>query len=238
MLPLIILGLAVTSCVSGKKYTTADARAERLQQENEATHRQLNESRLYTMKLTEEKTILQKERDAVQQEYSAIQNELMILSSESNMTIRSQAQRLKNLQDIIHSQTVKSTELKDAIARALLNYSTDELIVSQRDGKVFVALEEKLLFKSGSDEVDPKGKEALKSLATVLNTSKDFSVAIEGHTDNVPIKTQRFKDNWDLSTARASSIVRILTKEYGFDAATHNSNRQGRVSAYKPQQHS
>jgi len=74
------------------------------------------------------------------------------------------------------------------------------------------------MYKSGSDVVDPKGKAALKSLATVLNSSNDFTVAIEGHTDDVPIKTNRFEDNWDLSTARASSIVRILTKDNGFDS--------------------
>ena len=74
------------------------------------------------------------------------------------------------------------------------------------------------LFKSGSDVVDSKGKAALKSLATVLNSSKDFTVAIEGHTDDVPIKTKMFEDNWDLSTARATSIVRILTVDNGFDS--------------------
>jgi len=75
-----------------------------------------------------------------------------------------------------------------------------------------------LLFKSGSDVVDPKGKEALKTLAQVLNSTKDITVMIEGHTDNVPIKTMLFKDNWDLSTARATAIVRILTRDNGFDS--------------------
>ena len=84
-----------------------------------------------------------------------------------------------------------------------------------------------MLFKSGSDVVDPKGKEALKSLANVLNSTSDFTVDIEGHTDDVPIKTQRFKDNWDLSTARASSIVRILTRDYGFDAARITASGKG-----------
>jgi len=100
----------------------------------------------------------------------------------------------------------------------LMNYKTDELSVYTKDGNVYVSLAEKLLFKSGSDVVDPKGKEALKTLAQVLNTTKDITVMIEGHTDNVPIKTSKFKDNWDLSTARATSIVRILTKDDGFDS--------------------
>jgi chemotaxis protein MotB len=134
------------------------------------------------------------------------------------MTIREQATRLKSLQDMMKAQTEKTENLKNSISKALMNYKTDELNVYQKDGKVYVSLAEKLLFKSGSDVVDPKGKAALKTLATVLNSSKDFTVAIEGHTDDVPIKTKRFTDNWDLSTARASSIVRILTNDNGFDS--------------------
>jgi chemotaxis protein MotB len=90
------------------------------------------------------------------------------------------------------------------------------------------------LFKSGSDVVDPKGKEALKSLANVLNSNSDFTVDIEGHTDDVPIKTQRFKDNWDLSTARATSIVRILTKDYGFDATRITVSGKGEFHPVNP----
>jgi chemotaxis protein MotB len=109
------------------------------------------------------------------------------------------------------------TNLKNSIAGALMNYKADELTVYIKDGSVYVSLAEKLLFKSGSDLVNSKGKEALKSLANVINSTKDINVLIEGHTDNVPIKTSQFEDNWDLSAARATSIVRILTKDYGFD---------------------
>jgi chemotaxis protein MotB len=98
-----------------------------------------------------------------------------------------------------------------------MNYKSDELNIIYKDGNVYVSLQEKLLFKSGSDVVDPKGKEALKYLAQVLNNTKDITVNIEGHTDDVPMKTKLMKDNWDLSTARATSIVRILTEDYFFD---------------------
>jgi chemotaxis protein MotB len=223
----LIVGLVFTSCVSGKKFTASEARADKLQKENAIIHNQLNESKMQSMKLKDEMASLQKEKDTFQKEYNSLQNDLMLLSAESNMTIRDQAGRLKELQDIIQSQNDKTTSLKNSISKALLNYKTDELNVYQQDGKVYVSLEEKLLFKSGSDVVDPKGKEALKSLANVLNSTSDFTVDIEGHTDDVPIKTQRFKDNWDLSTARASSIVRILTKDYGFDAARITASGKG-----------
>ena len=83
------------------------------------------------------------------------------------------------------------------------------------DGKVYVAMSDKLLFESGKAIVNAQGKEALGKLAGVLNRQTDIDVYIEGHTDNVPIKTAVFQDNWDLSVIRATSVVRILTETYG-----------------------
>ena len=124
-------------------------------------------------------------------------------------------------------------KLKNTISDALMKYKADELSVYIKDGNVYVSLQEKLLFKSGSDIVDPKGKEALKSLSTVLNSTKDITVIIEGHTDNVPIKTAQFKDNWDLSTARATSILRTMTKDDGFDVNRITASGKGEFHPVK-----
>jgi chemotaxis protein MotB len=117
-------------------------------------------------------------------------------------------------------------KLRKTIADALVNFKPDELSVYIKDGNVYVSLQEKLLFKSGSAVVDPKGKEALGTLASVLNVTPDVNVMIEGHTDTVPIKNAMFADNWALSVARATSIVRILTKDYMLDA--HRITASGR----------
>ena len=207
----LIIGLSLGSCVSKKKFMTSEARANQLQSEKNSTITQLDACNANVMKINAEKSSLEKDN-------TAVLNDLKSLSVESKMTIADQAKRLKNLQNIIQSQRDVMFKLKNTISDALIKYKADELSVYIKDGNVYVSLEEKLLFKSGSDVVDPKGKEALKSLALVLNNTKDISVLIEGHTDNVPIKTKVFKDNWDLSTARATSIVRILTKDYGFDS--------------------
>jgi len=159
----------------------------------------------------------------LQDEKASLKN----IRTESNMTIAEQAKRLQDLKAIIQSQRDVMSNLKNSIADALINYETDELSIYTIDGSVYVSLAEKLLFKSGSDVVDPKGTEALKSLAMVLNKTKDIQVMIEGHTDNVPIKTANFKDNWELSTARAASIVRILTNEYGFDSSRITASGRG-----------
>ena len=188
----------------------SEAQVDKLQKDNAKTLGLLNDCNTQVKILTDDKTSLKNEN-------ALAQNSLKELSTESKMTIADQAKRLKTFQDMIQAQKDVMAKLKNSIADALMNYKTDELSVYIKDGNVYVSLEEKLLFKSGSDVVDPKGKEALKSLAIVLNSTKDITVMIEGHTDNVPIKTKLFKDNWDLSTARATSIVRILTIDYGFD---------------------
>ena len=109
----------------------------------------------------------------------------------------------------------KVKQLLNSVKDALLGFSTDELTVREKDGKVYVAMSDKLLFQSGSARLDKRGEEALGKLAEVLNKQTDIDVFIEGHTDNKPINTVQFKDNWDLSVIRATSVVRILIKNYG-----------------------
>jgi len=207
---ILIISLFFTSCVSSKKLIASEARVDELQKDSSNTHNQLNMCNAQMKNLNKEKSSLQNEN-------AMTQSDLEALAVESNMTIADQAKQLKDFQNIIQSQKDVLNKLKNSIADALMSYKADELSVYMKHGKVYVSLEEKLLFKSGSDVVDPKGKEALKTLANVLNTTKDITVTIEGHTDDVPIKTKQFEDNWDLSTARATSIVRILTKDNSFD---------------------
>ena len=222
----MILILVITSCGPSKKLLDSQAKVDKLQKENASALSQLNECNIKVQNLNAEKTTMQNE-------YASVQNDLKALSAVSKMTIADQAKRLKTLQDMIQAQKDVMTNLQNSIASALLNYTADELSVYIKDGKVYVSLEEKLLFKSGSAVVDPKGKEALKTLAGVLKTTKDVTVNIEGYTDNVPIKTKMFADNWDLSTARSTSIVRILTKDYGFDPNRITASGRGQYHPVK-----
>lgn len=206
----LIAGILLTSCGPGKKLVASRERVTNLKKDSANMHKQLKDCYTQVNTLKDEKAFLQSENATAQQNLKA-------LNTQSKMTIADQAIRLQNLQNIIQSQRDMMNNLKNSITKALLNYSADELSVYIKDGNVYVSMQEKLLFKSGSDVVDPKGKEALAKLAIVLNSTRDITVLIEGHTDNVPIKTKQFKDNWDLSTARATSIVRVLTKDNAFD---------------------
>ncbi len=123
-------------------------------------------------------------------------------------------QALNELRNVIARQDSITKRLNDVLRDALLGFKSDELSVEIKNGKVYVSMSDKLLFKSGSAAVETKGKEAIKVLAGVLEKNPDIDILIEGHTDNVPIKTAVYQDNWDLSVARATSIVRILTVDY------------------------
>jgi chemotaxis protein MotB len=118
---------------------------------------------------------------------------------------------LAELQMAMHKKDSITSALRKAVADALMGFEGKGLTVHMKDGKVYVSLEEKLLFASGKWDVSNQGVTALKDLAKVLEKNPDINVLIEGHTDNVPLTSQnQVKDNWDLSTMRATSIVKIL----------------------------
>ncbi len=159
---------------------------------------------------------------------SSIRNYQQLLASGQNENQKlnaNLAQKISELQDrektiaelqkMIDQQKKKVKDLLNSVKDALLGFSSDELTVREQDGKVYVAMSDKLLFESGKAIVNQQGREALGKLAQVLNKQTDIDVYIEGHTDNVPIKTAVFQDNWDLSVIRATSVVRILTQTYG-----------------------
>ena len=223
----LIIGLSLSSCGPSKKLVSSRALVDKLQKDSTRTHNQLDECNMTVKNLTSDKSSLLSQNNLML-------NDLKVLTTESKMTIADQAKRLKSLQDMMQAQKDVMNNLKNSIADALMNYKSDELSVYTKDGNVYVSLQEKLLFKSGSDVVDPKGKEALKTLAMVLNSAKDITVMIEGHTDSIPIKTNQFKDNWDLSTARATSIVRILTKDNGFDPSRITASGRSEFHPVKP----
>ena len=132
----------------------------------------------------------------------------------TNEQIAAQRQRLEQLQALLDQQQEAAEALRKKIAEALKGFNSNELTIKMKNGKVYISMQESLLFPSGSAVVNPKGKEALSKVAGVLNTSSDININIEGHTDSLPIHTVKFADNWELSTARATSIAHVLIDEY------------------------
>ena len=120
--------------------------------------------------------------------------------------------RMAELEKILDAQKRIVQDLKNKVSEALLGFENNGLTVTMKNGKVYVSLDEKLLFKTASWDIDANGKNALKKLSSVLEKNPDIQVTIEGHTDNVPYNpgNSQLKDNWDLSVKRATTVIRVL----------------------------
>ena len=161
---------------------------------------------------------LQKKEDTLSKTSRALGDKEKYLN-ELNATLRDRENKINELQSVLSKKDSAVTALKNSVTNALLGFKDNGLTVSVKNGKVYVSLEDRLLFQSGSTVVDKKGEEALKQLAKVLEKNSDINVLIEGHTDNVPIASGPIKDNWDLSVMRATAVVKIMTAGTKVDAA-------------------
>lgn len=124
--------------------------------------------------------------------------------------LKLRSEQIDELQSLINAKEAQMQQLKNAISSALHNFEGKGLTVVHKNGKIYVSMENKLLFNSGSWAVGAEGKKAVEQLASVLAENKDINVLIEGHTDDVPYTGSTLIDNWDLSVKRATAIVRIL----------------------------
>jgi chemotaxis protein MotB len=157
-------------------------------------------------------------------------NKLMKDLAQKEQDLMAKSQELDNLSQQLNEREAKVRELQSLIARkdsavqalkkkmldALTDFGAGDLTVYEKDGKVYVALSDKLLFATGSYTVEPRGKEALKKIAEVLNKNTDISIMVEGHTDNkayVATTTGPINSNWDLSVMRASSVTKLLVSD-------------------------
>lgn len=136
----------------------------------------------------------------------------------SKQELQKREARLSELETILKQKDQAVMELKRKVQDALLGFENKGLTITQRNGKIYVSLEESLLFASGSTKVEDKGVEALKKLAKVLEQNPDINILVEGHTDDVPMNGKgEIKDNWDLSVMRATSIVKIIVQNAKID---------------------
>jgi chemotaxis protein MotB len=163
-----------------------------------------------------QEVLQQKENQLFSAEQTLNERTLAVQKLEDELNERNQ--KLIALQQALFQKDSITQALRKKVADALLGFEGKGLTVAMRDGKVYVSLDEKLLFASGSAAVDKRGAEAIGSLAKVLEQNPDINVTIEGHTDDVPYKgSGQLVDNWDLSVKRATSVVRIMLKNSGID---------------------
>ncbi len=242
----LLFAFLLTSCVS-KKLFLAEQTAKNKANVALADSRKLNqELNSENKKLTSELENLRKEKSDIEKDIASLKTELKETETRLENTkknanttteeLRKQlnekeielaakekalAEREKTVVDLRNAIAKKEAALQsllDKVNKSLTGFNPEDLSVVKKNGKIYVSLSEKLLFTSGSAKVGKEGIEALGKVAEVLNKNTEIDVMIEGHTDNVPIKTAVFKDNWDLSVIRATSIVRILTEDYAVSA--------------------
>ncbi|MCA0131490.1 OmpA family protein [Winogradskyella alexanderae] len=149
--------------------------------------------------------------------------------------LEDRSKRVSELESVIATKDANMRALKDAISKALTNFEGKGLTVEQRDGKVYVSMENKLLFQSGSWSVGSEGRKAVQQLANVLAENPDIAILIEGHTDNVPYKgNAQLSGNWDLSTKRATAIVNILRENGAINPENLTAAGRGQYAPIAP----
>jgi chemotaxis protein MotB len=145
------------------------------------------------------------------------------------------SKRIDELEAVIAAKDANLRNLKEAISKALTDFEGKGLTVEQRDGKVYVSLENKLLFDSGSWTVGANGRTAVQQLGNVLGDNPDIAVLIEGHTDDVPYGgSGNLKGNWDLSAKRATAIVNILRENTTIDPKNLTAAGRGEYAPVAP----
>ncbi|WP_276495860.1 OmpA/MotB family protein [Pontibacter litorisediminis] len=222
--------MSLSSCVvSKKKYDDLMARKNALevdkaglQKEKSTLEQQKADLEAAKASLEEERAQLEQQKREYEASLAKALKEGKSLGESLNMSksqidrlnadLKAREARLAELQRILDEKDAAVANLRNRVSKALLGFNDKDLTIDVRNGKVYVSLAEQLLFNSGSTKVDPKGVDALRKLASVLQEQKDVNVLVEGHTDDVPIArgTVGMQDNWDLSVLRATEITRIL----------------------------
>ena len=207
-----LIAIVFTSCVSQKKYKEALNREQSLLSQNTNLSDEI-------VRLKGQVENLQKDNARMIGQIDEALKKYADASGQANLTqkqLEAEQKRLLDLRKLLQQQGEAVENLRKKMAEALTGFSSNELTVFTKNGRVYVSLQESLLFPSGSAVVNQKGKEALGTLAQALNNSPDINVVVEGHTDSIPIK-KSYEDNWALSMARATAIVRLLTNTYAVD---------------------
>ena len=228
----------LTSCVAKRKYVAARNRANQEEADNMALKQRLARGRDSINNLNNSISNLNGQVNMLGNENANTTNQLNMTKDQ----IAAQRKRLQQLQSFIDQQQAATEALRKKIADALTGFNSNELTVTMKNGRVYISMQESLLFPSGSAVVNSKGKEALAKVASVLNTSSDINIDVEGHTDSIAIHTKMYPDNWSLSTARATSIAHVLIDNYNvspvkliasgrsyYDPVATNSTADGRA---------
>ncbi len=199
---ILLIASLMTSCVSKKKYEEAMAAA------------------------AAEKAALEKSLDEERAAKEKLQGELATLESNLNMS----KAEIEKLSQEIKANNAKIASLRTSITDVFKDYDNSELNVREEGGKLYISVSNKILFRPGRDKLEGESQETIEKLAGVFNaaSASSLNIMVEGHTDSDPVKIHKykFKDNWSLSAARATNVVRAL-QEAGVKAGRLTASGKG-----------
>ncbi len=235
LLPALVGGcLLLTGCVTKKQYTELQSSYDRLRTENGDLQKNYNDSQVKlaaagaTNKSLEERLAeAQKTNQDLREAYNSLKGSLdqsLAQNSQGNINISKLVDEI-NASNKFIKQLVEAKDKSDSLNMALTNKLTRSLTTSEKDevdvqvikGVVYISLADNMLYKSGSYEINERAGETLSKIAKIITDYKDYDVLVEGNTDTDPISRPNIRNNWDLSTLRASSVVQALQNDYGVD---------------------
>jgi chemotaxis protein MotB len=218
-------GMRKDTTVMSGNYKMLTSKYEKLNQLNDELMdkygKQISNSEKDNAKLSGDLQETQKQLLKKQDDLNTLSMQLNTLSGQLNKQkqsldslsaqVQAREKRVNELEAILKQKDDAAAALKKKLSDALYNFEGKGLTITQKNGKIYVSMDESLLFASGKTAVEPKGIEALKNLAKVLDQNPDINIMVEGHTDNVPMHGNgEIKDNWDLSVMRATSVTKII----------------------------
>jgi len=227
----MIVIMSMTSCVSKKKFVKSEnerlscmEREINITEQKVALNKQIEFLKKQVRFLVDDTTSLYaqirdfenkvKEYDMMISSNLSDKEKLNLQLKKKNDDLKEREKKIIELDSITKRQNVLIKDVLGKINKAFVNFKKDELTATMKDGKVYISMADKLLFPSGSANLDDRGQKAIGALAGVIQEQPSLDILIIGHTDSIPIKTNCLKDNWDLSVSRANSVVRILTETY------------------------
>ena len=229
MIGVLGLTLALSSCVSQKKYADLEAK-------QRETQDLLNSATVKLNSCLEEKATADARLKTLEEQNAFLKaNNQELINNMGNLTtltakgadnlekslesLREKDLTIRKLQDAVTRRDSVNLALVQSLKGVLGNLDDEDIEISVEKGVVFISISDKLLFRSGSYNVTNAAKQVLGKVAQVVNNKPDFEFMVEGHTDNVPYRSGVLLDNWDLSVKRATSVVRILQNDFKVDPA-------------------
>lgn len=227
---LLLLAGVACACVSNKKFNSMKAEALRLDGELNSANTRIDDLTRRNDTLTAKNLRLVSDSTRLYMSYTALQERYQKLLADgsaetarmlkeletSQMALNERSRRVNELEAMLRSREEAINAIRRKVTDALTGFDGKGLSISIKNGNVYVSMDDKLLFRSGSFEIDPNGARAVHDLATVLAQNPDINVMVEGHTDDVPYRPNgQLRDNLDLSAKRATTVVLLLLENKG-----------------------